>query len=141
MPKLNVYALERPARPVTTETFTENGQTLTIAFRRPDAADLALAAERAQKLTEDWITGSEIRGPAPFPYEDVKPSRVLFDNICVAVESQVVEEPGDAYTEIEFLLLAARLPNTWLKIQRLLRELSAVEAADPKESPPAAPTA
>jgi hypothetical protein len=141
MPKLNVYGLERPERPVQEFTFEERGHTLTVSFRRPDAADLAIAAELSERLTQDYLTGNPDlgRGPAPFPYPDVKPSRSLFHNACVAKECQVVENPADAYDEVEWLLIAARLPETWLKILRVLQGL--LEGpTDPKEPSPAAPT-
>jgi hypothetical protein len=140
MPKVNVYALERPARRVETRTFEENGQSLTLAFHKPDAADLAMAAERAQKLIEDWITGSEIRGPAPFPYPEVKLSKLLCNNVAVAVECQEAEDPAERYEAIEFLVMSARLPETWMQVQRLLQELTASPpVASPNGASPAVP--
>lgn len=133
MPKVNVYTLERPARRIETRTFEENGQSLTLAFHKPDAADLAMAAELAQKLIADWIDGNPDlgRGPAPFPYPDVKLSRLLCNNAAIAVECQAAE-PAECYDAIEFLLMSSRLPETWLKIQRLLQELT----SDPPASSP-----
>lgn len=143
MPKVNVYTLERPARRIETRTFEENGQRLTLSFHRPDAAELAMAAERAQKLTEDWIDGNPDlgRNPASFPYPDVKLSRILCQNAAIAVECQEAE-PAERYDEIEFLLMSARLPETWLKIQRLLQELMLDPPASSPDgaAPPEAPT-
>lgn len=139
MPKVNVFTLTRPERPVETREFTEAGQTFTLTFREPDAADLALAAERAQRLVEDYLTGSDIRGPAPYPHDDVKPSRILFNNVAVAVECQAPENPGEAYDAEEFLLMTARLPQTWLQVQGWLQDLTR-RHLDPKAPPPAPPT-
>jgi hypothetical protein len=143
LPKVNVYNLARPARRVESRDFAENGETLSLAFHKPDAADLAMAAERAEKLVADWIEGNPEtgRGPAPFPYPDVKLSRLLCNNVAVAVECQEADDPAERYDEIEFLLMSARLPESWLQIQRLLQELTASPPApSPNGASPAAPT-
>lgn len=141
MAKVNVFNLTRPERPTITRSFEENGERLTIAFHKADAAELALAAELADQLIEAHITGSEIRGPAPFYYPDVKLSRLLCNNVAIAVQTQEVEDPADAYDEKEFLVMSVRMPETWLGIQRILQELNAgPPAPGPNGASPAAPT-
>lgn len=141
MPKVDVYHLARPARRVETCDFEENGQKFTLAFHKPDMADLAMAAERAEKLIEDWITGSEIRGPAPFPYPEVKLSKFLCHNVAVAVECQEADDPAERYDEIEFLLMSVRLPESWRQIHRLLQEFNAgPPVPGPNGASPAVPT-
>lgn len=136
MPKLNVYTLPRPKRKVETRTFREGEVELELTLRAPDVADMARAAEAAKRLTEDYITGSDLRPEAaPFPEPEVKVSEALFQTVALIAEMQPATDPRERYDAVEFTLLAANLPRTWTKIQRWVGELVADWTDDRKNSP------
>lgn len=139
MPKLNVFALTRPARPAEERTFEENGAVLTLALAAPDAADMARAAESATEMVRDYITGSDVREAASFP-EGIKVSESLFQAAALVAEMQTATEPVERYTPMELVMLAVKLPRTWAAIQTWAAELVSTWSARRGNSP-GAPTA
>lgn len=125
MAKLDPYTLPRASRPQQTRTFVEpdTGVELTLTLRAPDAADAARAAERCDRLVEDYIDGSNLRPAGPFPDPEVAPSRGLFLTCCLVAEMQVCENPGDRYDAIELCILSSKCPVIWAQVQGWVRAL------------------
>lgn len=115
--KLNVWTLEKRERAIETRTFSQDGEEFTLTLRPPDVADLARAAEVAQQLKEDYITGSSIRPAIPFP-GDVKVSEALFLLAATAAEMQCPENPADRYDPEELVRLGDKLPEAWAEAQQ-----------------------
>jgi hypothetical protein len=122
MQKVNPFTLPRPVREVVTREFSADGVTVTIAFRRPDAADMNRAAETARRRVQEFITGDPEmgRGPADF-FDGIKVSESLL-LLCAAAEEM---QPPEArlYTDIEFVMLLDRLPTDGPRIAAFVREM------------------
>jgi hypothetical protein len=114
--KLNVFTLAKRERAIETRTFREDGEEFTLTLRTPDLADLARAAEVAQQLEEDYLTGAAGRPPIPFP-GDVKVSKALFLLAATAAEMQCPESAADRYEPEELVQLADKLPEAWAEAQ------------------------
>lgn len=116
MPKLDPYSLPRPKRTIETKTFALDGDdyplTLTLADRLTVAGEAA-ALDEQRRLTETYLTGSEIRGAAPFPDPEVEPSETLFRLASRIARLQAPENPADAYDTMELLLLSVRVPKSF----------------------------
>src|ERR1051326_2755150 len=123
MAKLDPFLLPRPERPTETRSFTEGEATLTLTLRPPDAADIARASEASERLVQDYITGSEDRAAGDFP-EGVKVSKTLFMTCALIGEMQCPENPADAYTVLELVLLSDRLPRAWKQLQAWVNDLT-----------------
>ena len=115
MPKLDPYSLPRPKRPAETRTFILDGEEypLTLTLRRLTFADDAAAEDEVNSLKETYLTGSDLRGPAPFPDPDVTPSETLFRTAARIRRMQCPEDPADAYDTMELLFLSGRQPNNY----------------------------
>lgn len=118
MAKIDPYTLPRPKRPVETRTFTEDGEDapLTLTLRRLSYPDDAAAREEAQGLVETFITGNELRGPAPFPDLDITPSQRLFVTAAQLARMQCPPDPADAYDTMEILTLSVRQPKNFVAL-------------------------
>jgi hypothetical protein len=138
MAKLNVFALPRPQRPTQTVTFETPQGPISLTLRAPDVADMARAAEAAARLVEDFITGSEVRAAAEFP-DEIPVSESLFQSVALVAAMQTATEPSERYTEIEWVMIATRLPAAWAEVQRVAQELMTRWRQDRGNSP-AAPT-
>ena len=114
MAKIDPYSLPRPKRQAETKTLAEGDeQPLTVTLRRLSFPDDAAAQEEAERLTETFITGGELRGPAPFPDLDIIPSQRLFLTAARIARMQCPEDPADAYDTMEILTLSVRQPKNF----------------------------
>jgi hypothetical protein len=118
MSKLDIFGLPRSERLSSEKPYREAGHALSLTLRWPNASDRALASEDAAELVRNFITGDGERGVCEFPDPDVIPSATLF-NACALVAVMQAPAPGGAkYGAIELAVLSARLPRTWIAIQR-----------------------
>jgi hypothetical protein len=131
LPKINVYQLKRPERRIETRTFEENETTFTLTLQEPDAADLSRIGEEADRLLEDYVTGNEDRPAAPFPVDGIKLSKTLLLNAAAIAECQTDTDLIDRYQSEEFIAISAAMPETWLKLQRWVNDLSKKWQSDP----------
>jgi hypothetical protein len=121
MQKINPYDLPRPSRPVEERVFDADGVSVVIAFRRPDAADMNMAAEVAKRLTKDYITGYPEEGTPPAEFFDgIKVSEALFMLAATGQEMQPPEKK--VYTAEEFVMLMDRLETDGVRIARWINE-------------------
>lgn len=138
MSKLDPYTLPRPKTGGETRTFTSDGPEypVTLTLRIATFALAAAAEEEAGGLVETFLTGSDIRGPAPFPYPEIQPSQTLFRVATLLRHMQCPPDPADAYDTMELVLISDRLPNVWAEIMGWFAEKSrAVEDLLGKNSP------
>jgi hypothetical protein len=120
--KLDVFSLQRRERQAQTRTFEQDGVSFTLTLRPPDVADLARAAEVAQRMKEDFITGSEARPACEFP-GGVKVSEALFLLAATAAEMQCPENRADRYEPEELIQIADKLPEAWAEAQAWIGSL------------------
>lgn len=139
MKKINPWALPRPERRVVTREFAADGVTVTLSFRRPDAADMNRAAETAKHLCAEYLYGypEEGRPPADFP-DGIKVSEGLI-LLCACAEEMQPDE-ARLYDTMEFIALLDRLPTDGPRIAAFVREMQQDWRARQGESP-GAPTA
>ena len=120
MRKIDVFSLPRPERLVEERTFAADGHTITLAFRRPDAADMNMAATTAKRLCEEFITGIDGLPPATF-WDEIKVSESLF---MLAASAQEMQPPDRRiYSAEEFVVMMDRLPTDGVRIAQFIREM------------------
>jgi len=131
--KLTCSNLPRATRVAEEREFTESstGARIALTLRRANAADCAKANEEAQRLIEDYITGSEIREAAPFPDPEIKLSRTLFLNCATLSEMQ----PAEGYSALDMVFISDRMPGAWMQIQEWARSLNQAQERDPGNAP------
>jgi hypothetical protein len=115
MPKVDPFTLPRPERPVETREFKLDGVPIELTLRPSDMPDDARAAEVADQLVRDYITGSEEREAAEFP-DGIKVSRTLFQICASLAERQCPENPAEAYSVVELVIFSAKRPRDWNQI-------------------------
>ena len=126
--RIDPFRLTRPPRAIVTRTFDADGVSITLAFRRPTAADMNRAAETARQLVADFITGypEEGRPPADF-YEGVKVSESYFV-LCAAAEEmqppeQEMPEGAQRFDAVNFAVLLDKLEMDGPRIAGFIREM------------------
>jgi hypothetical protein len=120
--KVDCFQLPRRERPIETLPLCQGEQQFCFTLRAPDAADMAMAGEAAQQLTEDYLTGSELRAAASFPAPDVKLSHSLFTT-CALIDEMQPAEAEERYGAIELAILSARAPAVWAPLQAKVKAL------------------
>jgi hypothetical protein len=150
--RLNVLALKRVPRPVTEHVFREAGQPepLILHFRRPDQAEVALAAHELNLLLARYVVGEVIEGvgqAGPFALdvggEMVPTTEPFWQGIisvwcCQAPESECGMVP---YTPKELAILSLTYERSWPRVRAATDGLFAdlpERALDMPEAPTAA---
>jgi hypothetical protein len=133
-PKVDVYRYRRTERTPETKSWPlDDGQpAFELSLRAANQADAAAAAEAAERLIDDFITG-ETRGQvAPFFDQKVKLSRGLFYNAATIAEMQA--EP--VYNATELVVFFDKRPDIYEEVERWSLELNARRKKSLEGSPP-----
>jgi len=123
MSKVDMLSLPRPTRASAVKSYQEAGQQIQLSLRWPNASERALASEDAAELIRTYITGDEDRAAASFPDPDVIPSATLFNACALVARMQCPEDERERYEAVELAVLSARLPRTWMQVQRDVSEI------------------
>lgn len=128
------YDLPRPKRTTITRTFKEHGQEVTFTFREPSLPDVLAASEMMEKLWERHVTGTDTEEAVGLMDPSIPPSRPLFSLACVLYTLQVAGNPAERLDPLAWMVLLDRMPNTAMKLQSVIVELSERGAAQRKKS-------
>lgn len=144
MNTVDPFRLPRPKREIVTRTFSADGVSITLAFRRPDVAEMNRAAEVARQLVADFITGDAREDRPPADFFDGIPVSESYFVLCASAEQMqpppdLMPEGCQRYDAVNFAVLLDRLPTDGPRIAAFVREMQVDWRASSGNSP-GAPT-
>jgi len=102
----------------------DEGKPLALTLKPVGFAGGAAAEEAAQELVATYITGTDVRGPAPMPWLDIPPSRTLFRIVTLLEQMQCPKDPAERLDRFALMRLSEDQPNNWAAVLAWFTELT-----------------
>lgn len=95
-----------------------------LTLRPAGFAAAAAAEDERAFLVEQYMTGSDIRGPAPMPWLDIPPSDTLFRVATLICHMQAPTDPNERMDSMALIRLSEDAPLNWGAIMAWFSELA-----------------